>query len=154
MPKTHHARATKSEKGYTFHGIGIISPEVCLWIGSFHFRHLACFIQQGLYTYPSTKNLIDGSTLFQRAFCYNFRSHFLHIQHKCIKRFLYVWFLFLLFFFGVLMFSRQLTRNNKKNRTCMTLYTLYFNLFSNKTIATSKLFFYIFLTFENLPTRF
>lgn len=56
-------------------------------------------------TYPSTEDLVDGCTLFQCAFCYNFCSHFLHIQHKCIKRFLYVWLLFLFFFFGVLMFS-------------------------------------------------
>lgn len=65
-------------------------------------------------TYPSTKDLIDGCTLFQRAFCYNFCSHFLHIQHKCIKRFLYVWLLFLLLFFGVLMFSVWLRQTRQK----------------------------------------
>lgn len=59
------------------------------------------------FTYPSTEDLVDGCALFQCAFCYNFCSHFLHIQHKCIKRFLYVWLLFLFFFFGVLMFSEE-----------------------------------------------
>lgn len=38
--------------------------------------------------YPSSKNLVDGSALFQSALCHYFGSHLLHIQHESIQRFL------------------------------------------------------------------
>lgn len=39
-------------------------------------------------TYPSSKDLVDGSALFQSALCHYFGSHLLHIQHESIQRFL------------------------------------------------------------------
>lgn len=56
-------------------------------------------------TYPPAQDLVDGCTFFQRALGYNLCSHFLHIQHECIKRFLYVGLLLFFFLFGVLMLS-------------------------------------------------
>lgn len=54
--------------------------------------------------HPSTQDLIDGCTLFQRAFCHYFGPHLLHVQHECVQRLLYVrLFLFILLFL-VLMF--------------------------------------------------
>lgn len=38
--------------------------------------------------YPSSKDLVDGSALFQSALCHYFGSHLLHIQHESIQRFL------------------------------------------------------------------
>lgn len=55
--------------------------------------------------YPSAQDLVDGCTFFQRALGYNLRSHFLHIQHERVKRFLYVGLLLFFFLFGVLMLS-------------------------------------------------
>ena len=56
-------------------------------------------------THPPAQDLVDGCTFFQRAFSYDLCSHFLHIQHECIKRFLYVGLLLFFFLFGVLMLS-------------------------------------------------
>lgn len=56
-------------------------------------------------TYPPAQDLVDGCTFFQRALSYNLCSHFLHIQHECIKRLLYVGLLLFFFLFGVLMLS-------------------------------------------------
>lgn len=50
-------------------------------------------------TYPSSKDLVDGGTLFQSALCHYFGSHLLHIQHESIQRFLDMR-LFVLFLFG------------------------------------------------------
>lgn len=38
--------------------------------------------------YPSSKDLVDGSALFQGALCHHFGSHLLHIQHESVQRFL------------------------------------------------------------------
>lgn len=50
-------------------------------------------------TYPSSKNLVDGSTLFQSALCHYFGSHLLHIQHESIQG-LFDMRLLVLFFLG------------------------------------------------------
>lgn len=52
---------------------------------------------------PPAQDLVDGRALLQRALGHDLRSHFLHIQHERIQRFLYVGLLLLLFLFGVLM---------------------------------------------------
>lgn len=71
-------------------------------------------------TYPSPQDLVDGRAFLQRALSDDLCSHFLHIQHECIKRFLYVGLLLLFLLFGVLMLSgcrqsRQ-TQPNKQLR--------------------------------------
>lgn len=73
-------------------------------------------------TYPPPKDLVDGRAFFQRALSYDLCSHFLHIQHECIKRFLYVGLLLFFFLFGVLMLSgdRQ-NRHNPINKVVVQL---------------------------------
>ena len=48
-------------------------------------------------SYPSAKNLVDGSRLFESALCNNLGPHLFHVEHECIERFLDVvlpnWFL-------------------------------------------------------------
>lgn len=49
-------------------------------------------------TYPSAKNLVDSCAFFQSTLCYNVRSHFFHVQHESIQRFLNMRSFWLLFF--------------------------------------------------------
>lgn len=54
------------------------------------------------WTYPPAQDLVDGSAFLQCALSHHLGSHFLHVEHEGIQRFLYVdLFLFLLFLFSV-----------------------------------------------------
>lgn len=70
-------------------------------------------------TYPSPQDLVDGRAFFQRALGDHLCSHFLHIQHERVKRFLYVGLLLFFFLFGVLMLSgcrqNRQTQPNKRS---------------------------------------
>jgi len=52
-------------------------------------KHAELETHMSIYaTYPSSKDLVDGSALLQSALCHYFGSHLLHIQHESIQRFL------------------------------------------------------------------
>lgn len=70
-------------------------------------------------TYPSPQDLVDGRAFFQRALSDDLCSHFLHIQHERVKRFLYVGLLLFFFLFGVLMLSgcRQNTQTQPNEQS-------------------------------------
>lgn len=65
--------------------------------------HMCGSSLHGRVTYPAPEDLVDGCTFFQCALSDHLRSHFLHIQHECIKGLLYVGLFLFFFLFGVLM---------------------------------------------------
>lgn len=69
-------------------------------------------------TYPSPQDLVDGRAFFQRALGHDLCPHFLHIQHECVKRFLYVGLLLFFFLFGVLMLSGYRQNRHKPINNC------------------------------------
>lgn len=52
------------------------------------------------WPYPSAQDLVDGSTLLERALCYDLGSHLLHVQHEGVEGLLDGWLLGLLLYLG------------------------------------------------------